>query len=368
MKDLYRRYVQEISFYLTSWFLVLVVPFFRESYLYAVGDLQRFDWVEVGYDYLGYLPFLLCFFLGKLIFEPRIYFQGNPRKYLLCTFLSCLLITSLYMYVAPSPRHRWIRHMLREGQTIEWAERQPEPPRERTFLRSPFLPMFLVSLLMEGASLSAAIFFRQRREELQRRETQTAHLQSELDYLTYQINPHFFMNTLNNIHALVDIDSEAAKEAIIELSKLMRYLLYESDRPTVSLSKEVSFLQHYLELMRIRCDESVSVTFRLPSDPSLLHRYEVPPLLLISFVENAFKHGISHRHPSFIDISLDVKEDRLHFLCRNSNFSHESHTLQQGGIGLDNVRKRLALLYPDRYTLIIEPTEAEFRIDLQLLL
>lgn len=218
-----------------------------------------------------------------------------------------------------------------------------------------FLPFLLIFLFRH----------QQIGQQIDRQELQTASLQSELDYLKYQINPHFFMNTLNNIHALVDIDGELAKEAIIRLSRLMRYLLYESNQPTVPIQKELQFIQQYVELMKLRCDDSVSLSFQNDIDPHHQHLV-VPPLLVISFIENAFKHGISHREPSFIEVSIKADDAYLHFHCRNSRFSHESNPQQQGGVGLDNIRKRLDLIYPGRYKLVIEPTDHEFLVDLTI--
>lgn len=223
-----------------------------------------------------------------------------------------------------------------------------------------------MAMLMMGSSLAIAVFFRTQEERLQYREQQTMHLQSELDYLKYQINPHFFMNTLNNIHALVDIDGELAKKAIIELSRLMRYLLYESEQTTVPLRRELTFISHYLELMKIRCDESVALTYQKPEAASPILEAGIPPLLLLTFIENAFKHGISHKEPSFIDIRITQENNQLHFYCANSNFSRDRMQTLQGGVGLDNVRKRLQLIYQDRYKLDIIPTRKVFTVDLWL--
>ena len=121
-------------------------------------------------------------------------------------------------------------------------------------------------------------------------------LTSELDYLKYQINPHFFMNTLNNIHALVDIDSKLAKDAIIELSRMMRYMLYETSSPTVPLRNELEFHRHFVQLMRLRFDDSVKVNYQDPDKNASCLNAQVPPLIGIVFIENAFKYGISHRH------------------------------------------------------------------------
>ena len=172
------------------------------------------------------------------------------------------------------------------------------------------------------------------------------------------------MNTLNNIHALVDIDSERAKQTIIELSHLMRYILYETNQPTVSLRRELTFVRHFLKLMKLRFDESVTLTYEEPDSAASGLEVGIPPLLLLTFIENAFKHGISHREPSFIDIKMTFEDKQLHFHCANSNFSSVSMRAQQGGVGLENVKKRLQLIYPNNHTLHIVPTDQVFTVDL----
>ena len=185
-------------------------------------------------------------------------------------------------------------------------------------------------------------------EELKRQN-----LQAEMDYPRYQINPHFFMNTLNNIHALIDIDTEYAKSAVIELSKMMRYVLYESGSETISLKKDIQFIENYIELMRIRYDSSIDICLDYPA--TIPNKVAIPPLLLIVFVENAFKHGVSYNHASFIHIRIGYRDDAVTAVISNSR--HEKSRPGTTGIGLENVKKRLALIYQDNYTLSIDDSD-----------
>ena len=182
-------------------------------------------------------------------------------------------------------------------------------------------------------------------------ELQAENLSRQLETLRYQINPHFFMNTLNNIHALVDIDPEQAKASIEEFSKLMRHVLYEGDRPTIPLAKETEFLRHYVSLMKLRYADTVRIDLSLPEKDE---GAEIPPLMLASFVENAFKHGISYEKPSFVRVTVSVEDGKIVFRCANSR--QDSAQAAQHGVGLANVRGRLDLLYGDRYTLHIDPS------------
>ena len=192
-------------------------------------------------------------------------------------------------------------------------------------------------------------------------ELEKEKISQELQYLRNQINPHFFMNTLNNIHSLVDIDPEKAKEVIVELSKLMRYILYDSNQNLITYEKEVNFLRQYVSLMSIRYSDSVKIDLDFPDQmPGVM----VPPLLLVNFVENAFKHGISYTSDCSIDISMRPSPSGgLEFDC--SNKRHESQD-NYGGIGMENVRKRLSLLYGSQYVLEIDRQPEDYHIHLEI--
>ena len=177
-------------------------------------------------------------------------------------------------------------------------------------------------------------------------------LQAEMDYLKYQINPHFFMNTLNNIHALIDIDAEAAKETVIELSKMMRYVLYDSELAETSIAKDIRFVQNYISLMKIRYTSDIDI--RLDVQAPLPADAKLPPLLLIVFVENAFKHGVSYNKPSFVHIALKCENGRAVCEVRNSRHASASRKTGSSGMGLENARKRLDLLFGDDYELQID--------------
>ena len=171
------------------------------------------------------------------------------------------------------------------------------------------------------------------------------------------------MNTLNNIHALVDIDPERAKTTIVELSKMMRHILYEGSKKLIPLTREVEFLNLYVQLMRLRYTRKVHINVDVPPQ---LPELKLPPLMLIIFVENAFKHGISYREESFIDIKLRVENKRLLFSCCNSKPTQVQRTNEKGGMGLQNVRQRLELLYEDDYTLDICDGEKTYEVKLDI--
>lgn len=248
----------------------------------------------------------------------------------------------------------------RPGDTFGPENDFPGGPPRKEFLRLPFmLPFFnnfIIAVLLVGFNIAVKLLFQSIRDEHQLKEFEKHNLQTELAYLKHQINPHFFMNTLNNIHALIDLDTEKAKETVIELSKMMRYVLYDSSQATISLEKEIQFLNNYIDLMKLRYTDKVSINLSLPE---VVPSVKIPPLLFISFLENAFKHGISYQQESYVNFSLQVDEKEIQCLVSNSNCDQVT---RQQGIGLENVRKRLNLLYPDNYTLEIDSTEKEYNV------
>jgi len=195
-------------------------------------------------------------------------------------------------------------------------------------------------------------------------QLKTENLQSRYVALTNQINPHFFFNTLNNIYSLVQTDVADGQKAILQLSKLMRYLLYETEKGDKLLSEEIEFMHTYIELMKLRISEKVSIAITFPENYTNI---SIPPLLFLPFIENAFKHGISYRSTSFINVILSVLPGSIIFECSNSLVAGNDNLLRQdSGIGLENVKKRLALLFPGRHELKITENETTFLVFLQI--
>ena len=181
-----------------------------------------------------------------------------------------------------------------------------------------------------------------------RQELERVHAEAELQNLKSQLNPHFLFNTLNNIYSLIGLDAARAQQSVHELSRMLRYVLYDSSRPLVPLREEMDFLRNYVELMRLRVPRQVDVQVSLPDAPPAV---QVAPLLFISLVENAFKHGVSSDGPSYVHISIE--EDGAHLTCRieNSLFPKaEGQDRSGSGIGLKNLERRLELIYPGRHT------------------
>ncbi len=212
------------------------------------------------------------------------------------------------------------------------------------YFRAGYFSLMTVSLLLclMAIGIALSVRYMMRRSERKQKE-----VEAELAWLKNQINPHFLFNTLNNISSLAQIDGDQTQEAIMQLSDLLRYAMYETNKPKVRLDGEVEFMRNYIDLMKLRCNEMtmVSAQFNVSEPQS-----EVAPLLFISLIENAFKHGMNSNAPATIDIRLEQQGDALVFNCDNTNNPKPTKDRSGSGIGLENTRRRLDLLYPSRYT------------------
>jgi hypothetical protein len=243
-------------------------------------------------------------------------------------------------------------------------DRGPRPPGDwrRYFRPTPFqiYNYAFSALFFTIFSLGLKVMERQTRIEKRQKELEKEKLNSELALLKNQISPHFFFNTLNNIYSLIAINTADSQEAVLKLSKMMRYLLYESEHGETLLRNEIEFMNNYIDLMKLRMNEKVALSIKFPEENINL---SIPPLL---FIENAFKYGISYRDKSFINIDMEVTEGMLVFKCSNSIGKKMVQQEEHAGIGLENVKKRLKLLFPERHRLIIEKKEKEFIVELEI--
>jgi LytS/YehU family sensor histidine kinase len=195
------------------------------------------------------------------------------------------------------------------------------------------------------------------------RDLENQRLTAELAFLKSQINPHFLFNSLNSIYSLAYQKSDMAPEAILKLSEIMRYMLYESNDNKVDLAKELQYLQNYIDLQKIRFGNKAFVDFKITGE---IGNQKIVPLLLIAFIENAFKHGVANDPSKPICLRINLDGTHLHFYMENKKHTMNRDT--EGGIGLNNVRRRLDLLYPGNYTLDIKDDENTYTCELSLVL
>ena len=209
--------------------------------------------------------------------------------------------------------------------------------------RAGYSSLLIISLLVNLMAIGIALSIRYVMRQSEKKQKK---VEAELAWLKNQINPHFLFNTLNNISSLAQIDGDETQEAIMQLSDLLRYAMYETNKPKVPLEGEVDFMRNYIELMKLRCNEMTEIRSEFIVHNS---KIEIAPLLFISLIENAFKHGMNSNAPATIDINMVQTDSTLVFTCDNTNNPKPSKDRSGSGIGLENTRRRLNLIYPNHY-------------------
>lgn len=378
---------KEHTIYTAIWAMLYASPVINIYTRMAGNPRITFSWTEILHAWEYTSTWLVMFAIHNFLLLPLLLRKRKTGTYLCLSFL--ILLTGMFITYLNRPMHK---NQYKTRMEAEWKadslayERvaavrlgdgrycSPQNPMRRKPLEyQPIdpLPMlgpgelvaFFGGLLLMGMNLGVKLYFMSQRDRERQKIIDQRNLEQQMEYLKYQVNPHFFMNTLNNIHALVDIDPERAKTTIVELSKMMRHILYEGSKKLIPLTREVEFLNLYVQLMRLRYTRKVHINVDVPPQ---LPELKLPPLMLIIFVENAFKHGISYREESFIDIKLRVENKRLLFSCCNSKPTQVQRTNEKGGMGLQNVRQRLELLYDDDYTLDISDGEKTYEVKLDI--
>jgi two-component system, LytTR family, sensor kinase len=248
----------------------------------------------------------------------------------------------------------------------------PPPPRIEKIPADNWLSMQLVMALvfLSILAIAAAYFFIKEwiRNDLVRSQAETQHLDTEIRLLRSQVNPHFLFNTLNNLFSMAQKKGhEELADSISKLSGMMRYMIYESNTDTVPLPREIVYLEDCIALNKLRyADSEVTVSFRHPA-PAVAVGISIAPMLFVPFLENAFKHGVSIGHHASISLDISVEQKKLIFTCENTDYSAVKKLEdEKGGIGLENVRRRLELLYPGRHALRVGPVGGKYVVNLQI--
>ncbi len=316
--------------------LILLILFsfydYRQSSFDSIYSYSKvFQWVF----------FLIILYFNMYILVPRLLFRNQYGKY----SITILFLTIIMIFLFLGFKH-WM---------------QPNLPVRYGRGNDNILRLFFISFTLIGASSGLKLFQRwivdvQRINELER-----ITMLSELEQLKNQINPHFLFNMLNNANVLVHKDTDKASQVLMSLSDLLRYQLYDCTRPKVLLSSEIHFLTDLLNLEKIRRD---NFHFTISKEGEINH-VQVAPLLFVTFVENAVKHNNDATKSSFVQLFFKVENDTLHFKCINSK-PHEKPNKTNGGLGLENVKRRLELLYPYKHTLLLEDTVETYAVTLKI--
>jgi two-component system, LytTR family, sensor kinase len=329
--------------------------------------LHFFIWILLfcmPFIFFGYKEFLLLkstfhlvllvpvFYLNMWVLIPQLIFEKRIVFYAISVIV-IMIFAGITTYFFDT----WLfRQYSLDVIIIERAHQSIRP-------RIDLAPAFLSTIMILGISTSLRLIDEYRKQEKNKKEIQSEKLNSELAFLKSQVNPHFLFNTLNNLYSLARSGSPKVSQAILKLSDLMHYMLEETQENKISLHKEVQYLINYIELQKIRLHESVSVIVNIQKD---IPNESIVPLLLIPFVENAFKHGVSYNQKSFINIDLAVKNQVLLLTVLNSKIKGEIERDSVSGIGLNNVNRRLNLLYPDQYKLSIRDSDTDYMISLSI--
>ncbi len=339
------------------WLLLIILPQLIINRFW--GSNNHVAW---GF-YLGATMYGIIFYVNYLWLVPRFYLSQKKVVYFVS---AAAVIAVLYFFFMLIDEH-FFHNEERDKLITEAFEKLmkdnviPRPPMKQLQLYY----FLLISVIVTGFSIGLRVIEQHTASEKRQKELEKEKLNSELAFLKNQVSPHFFFNTLNNIYSLIEINTTDAQDAVLKLSKLMRYLLYESEHGKTSLGNEISFMANYIDLMKLRLSQKVELKIDLPPAEVNL---EIPPLLFIPFIENAFKHGISYREKSFIHISMKVENNIIQFNCVNSlgQTSEKNSDENHSGIGLENVKKRLNLLFPDAHKLSIEKSDSEYRVSLEI--
>jgi hypothetical protein len=307
------------------------------------GDMHRLIHVDFFQrDFCVTFLLLLFFYANYYFFTPRFYI---PKKYvsylviIVSSYLIIILLPELLIHHHPRPR-------------MEHGFRPPHRAPFFFFLNHNFLQfliVFIFSLLLKM------------RERL--KQTETEKTNAELSYLKAQINPHFLFNTLNSIYSLAILKSDKTADAIVKLAEMMRYVLNDSNVNFVLLEKELKYITNYIDLQKMRLTSNVKLSYSCIGNN---YDMKIAPLVLIPFIENAFKHGVNSEENSDIEIKISISESNLELTVKNNIVTTNNNTLHKSGLGIENTRQRLHLLYPQNHQLDITEKDNLFIVHLIL--
>lgn len=319
--------------------------------LYQVTVFQRrfdsFDWNKgLTLLFIQFVLTLIIAYFNYFFLLPRFLKHKSWGRYIL-EFVVPLIIVIL----ARINLHRYII----DGYTYQ----------DRYAYSTMFVVQSVIITLFIAIFIGFLRFVRDWFEfEATKKEVENEKLTAELNFLKAQINPHFLFNTLNNLYYLAYSKSPNTTEVISKLSQVMRYMIHDSNHPRVLLTKEIEYMENYIDLERLRLNDQTTINFKIQGNTAGV---EVAPLILITFLENAFKHGVTNTSAaSWINILIEVTGKELSFVVENSKGSRGVSGAESSGIGLVNVQRRLELLYPGRHEMKVEDHADRYYIELKL--
>lgn len=337
--------ILQFLIHFTAWALVFGLPFLI---FWRYNDHDMVDRIIHSSAVLASL--LTVFYLNYFVLIERFLFRRKTGKFIL---YNILLIVVVGVSV----------HLWQESHMQLMPHNAKIPPPEVIPATISFLIRDILSLMLTvGLCIAVKMTGQWYKTESDHQEEDKKRTEAELTNLRQQLNPHFLFNTMNNIYALIEVSPEKAQKSMLELSKLLRYVLYENNENFVPLELELNFIHNYVELMRIRLNPEVEIKINIEVNN---RNKTVAPLLFIALIENAFKHGISPILLSFVDIDIHQNNDKqLNCTIRNSYFPKDETDQSGSGIGLENLRRRLEILYPHKHILRTEKENNTFVAEL----
>ncbi|MDO6596634.1 histidine kinase [Oceanihabitans sp. 2_MG-2023] len=308
------------------WLVLFSLP-----YLLSYGQEQEINRI-IAHFWIPIIFYACIFYINYFLFIDHFLFVKKTAQFILIN----VVFIALFIFFKEQIEVTFFEELIKKSDKTDG-----EGPPFKMFVYIQML-FYMVPLLF---SIAIKTTKRWVKTEAERKEAINFKLKSELQHLHYQLQPHFFFNSLNNIYAMVDISPDQAKTSIHSLSKLMRYMLYETNVETIPLSKEIDFMKRYIDLMKLRVSDKTVVNYNFPKEGTGV---KIAPLLFISLIENAFKHGVSASKESTIDITMTCDEKTVLFTIENDNFPKKTDDKSGSGIGIQNIEKRIELLYPNK--------------------
>ena len=347
--------------HLVAWICLFLVP-----YLVFFPRLREFNMSDHMFSMIiiNYIFIVFFYYLNTQLLVPALLINRKWWLYILSVVicLNIYLFTPKYLasFVA-TPEYIEQKGNYVINPDFKGAKKLSKAPRRSRRLADPYNTVLFLLVFSFGTCI--AVTQRWLSSEQHKKETENEKLNTELSFLKSQINPHFFFNTLNNIYSLAIVKSEQTAPAVMKLSSIMRYILSETEKDFVPLTNEIEFVKNYIELQQMRLTDKVTVVFNTDGVSDDL---QIAPLLFIPFVENAFKYGVSAKEISNIHIQIQATPTTILFEATNTVVTNIQTHLDSTGIGINNAKRRLALLYPNKHQLNISRQENTYQVSLHI--
>lgn len=291
------------------------------------------------------IPFILLYFLLEFWLFPSHVRKRKAGRFFLVSLILTIAISVFWTFCAtPFLHHTHLNLMSGKVPFAHW------------------ISCFIICLVVLGFFTTINLPHLTVSLSGERQQMEIEKTKAELELLKYQLNPHFLMNTLNNIHALIEIDSATAQEAVRMLSKLMRFMYNENSHERIDIQKDMETMKTYFDLMRLRFIDTVDIQFNIPPT---LPNLKIPPCIFVNLAENAFTHGVSYQNKAFVYFDLSIDDQWVCGKVRNSRPSQPTN-VKSTGFGLDALRNRLEYLYEGRYEYNVQITDTEYIVELKI--